>query len=270
MGFENMDKISVIMGIYNCAHTLAQALDCIVNQSYKNWEVIMCDDGSTDGTVKVAETYVMRYPGKFILLKNKRNRGLNYTLNRCLKKADGVYIARMDGDDLCSTERFKREAELLHGNPEISIVSTAMEFFDEHGVWGRNYVKEKPEPIDFLKCTPFVHAACMVKREAYEAVLGYSVEDKFLRVEDYHLWIKMYEKGYRGMNIQEPLYQMRNDQNAKGRRKFKYRINEAYVKAYAVMHLKLPIYGYLYCIKPVLAGMVSARLYRVLYRDKKA
>ena len=268
MNFEMAGKISVIMGIYNCAHTLSEALDCIINQSYTNWELLMCDDGSVDDTVKVAETYVRKYPDKIILLKNRRNRGLNYTLNRCIKRANGNYIARMDGDDLCSLDRFEKEIKLLQRNPGISIVSTAMEFFDQNGIWGRNYVKKKPEPIDFLKCTPFVHAVCMVKKEAYEAVSGYSVKDRFLRVEDYHLWIKMYEKGYRGMNIQEPLYQMRNDQKAMQRRKFKYRINEAYVKAYAVNHLKLPVYGYLYCLKPILAGIIPSGVYRAQYRDK--
>ena len=60
-------------------------------------------------------------------------------------------------------------------------------------------------------------------------VKGYSISDRLLRVEDYHLWIKMYAKGSR-MNLQEPLYSMRDDRNAQGRRKFKYRLNEAYVK----------------------------------------
>lgn len=268
MNSKTAGKISVIMGIYNCAHTLSEALDCVVNQSYTNWELIMCDDGSSDGTVKIAESYVTKYPDKIILLKNRKNRGLNYTLNRCIKSSKGIYIARMDGDDLCSPDRFEKEIELLQKIPGISIVSTDMEFFDENGIWGRTHVKEKPELIDFLKSTPFVHAACMVKREAYEAVSGYSVEDRFLRVEDYHLWIKMYEKGYRGMNIQEPLYQMRNDQDAKSRRKFRYRINEAYLKAYAVSHLKLPISGYLYCLKPILAGVIPSGIYRSRYSDK--
>lgn len=268
MDFEKAGKVSVIMGIFNCVDTLAEALDCILDQSYTNWEVIMCDDGSTDDTVKIAEDYVRRFPEKFILLRNKKNRGLNYTLNRCLEKAGGVYIARMDGDDLCSSDRFEKEIAVLHNNPDISIVSTGMEFFDENGIWGRTSFRKRPEAIDVMKSTPFAHAACMVRKEAYDAVGGYSVERRFMRVEDYHLWIKMYEKGYRGLNLQEPLYQMRNDQNANNRRKFRYRLNEAYVMAYAVKHLKLPVYGYLYCMKPVLVGMLPGRLYRMLYRRK--
>ena len=143
------------MGIYNCARTLNEAIDCIIQQSYTNWEVIMCDDCSVDNTIDVAEQYVLKYPDKFVLLKNKKNQGLNYTLNRCLKHATGDYIARMDGDDLCDENRFQREVEVLENNPDIAIVSTDMYFFDENGIWGRTHVKQFPTKIDFLKGTPF-------------------------------------------------------------------------------------------------------------------
>lgn len=264
-----MDKISIIMGIYNCEETLSEAIECILAQTYTNWELILCDDGSTDDTYIIANEYKEKYPDKIVLIKNKKNSGLNYTLNHCLKYATGEFIARMDGDDVCSPDRFEKELRLLSENPEISIVSTDMEFFDEEGVWGRTNVKERPLAKDFLKSTPFCHAACLVKREAYDAVHGYSVSDKLLRVEDYHLWIKMYEKGYKGMNIREPLYRMRDDRSAQRRKKFKYRLNEAYVKAYAVKHLNLPKTGYVYCIKPILIGMLPGFIYKMLHRVKK-
>lgn len=77
-------KVSVIMGIYNCESTLPQAVDSILAQTYPNWELVMCDDGSTDGTYAVAERYRIQYPEKIVLLKNEQNRKLSYSLNRCL------------------------------------------------------------------------------------------------------------------------------------------------------------------------------------------
>ena len=77
------------MGMYNCADTLSEAIESILNQTMKEWELIMCDDGSSDATYEVAELYMKRYPEKMILLRNRENRGLNYTLNRCLKAAKG-------------------------------------------------------------------------------------------------------------------------------------------------------------------------------------
>ena len=260
------EKISVIMGIYNCAATLEESLDCIVKQTYTNWEVIMCDDCSTDHTVQIAEQYVAQYPKQFVLLRNKENKGLNYTLNKCLKVAEGDYIARMDGDDLCSVDRFEKEIEALRKNPGIAIVSTDMSFFDENGVWGKTQSELFPTKESFLKGTPFCHAACMVRKGAYEKVKGYSISNRLLRVEDYHLWIKMYAKGFKGMNLQEPLYSMRDDRDAQNRRKFKYRLNEAYVKGYAVKEIHLKKVNYIVCLIPVLKGLVPPFIYHVMHR----
>ena len=123
-------KISVLMGIYNCEATLPAAIDCILAQTVENWELILCDDGSADNTFSVAQGYVDKYPEKIILLKNEKNMGLNHTLNRCLETARGEYIARMDGDDLCSPDRFKKELAALEAHPEMALVSTAMTYFD--------------------------------------------------------------------------------------------------------------------------------------------
>lgn len=263
-----MKKVSIIMGIYNCANTLADALDCIINQTYSNWEVIMCDDNSNDNTVEIAQKYVNLNPNKFIMLKNHRNYGLNYTLNKCLKIASGDYIARMDADDLCSKERLEKEVKILDENQEFAIVSTDMLFFDEKGVWGQTHVKKLPIEKNFIKGTPFCHAACMVRKEAYMAVNGYSISDKLLRVEDYHLWIKMYEKGFKGINIQECLYYMRDNRDAQKRKKFRYRLNESYVKKIAIKSLKLNKIYYIYCFLPIIIGLLPSKVYRMLHRKK--
>lgn len=261
-------KISVIMGIYNCADTLQEAIECILRQTYSNWELIMCDDGSSDNTYEIASNYQKKYPEKIILIKNIQNLGLNKTLNNCLKSATGEFIARMDGDDICPENRFEIEMKVFEKEPGISIVSSDMEYFDETGTWGRIEHPEYPQNRDFIHGSPFCHAACVVKTEAYKKVKGYSVENRFLRVEDYHLWIKMYAAGFKGKNIHEALYQMRDDRNAYSRRKFKYRLNESYVRALAVKKLKLPVYDYIFAIRPVITGLLPRRLYNKLHKIK--
>lgn len=256
------------MGIYNCAETLEEAVECIVNQTYTNWELILCDDGSLDETYSVAQRLLEKYPKQMILLQNERNCGLNHTLNRCLEAATGDYIARMDADDRCSPERFAMEAAVLDANPDIAIVSTDMEHFDEEGTWGLQRHPDAPVPRDFVHSTPFNHAPCMVRREAYEAVKGYSEDKRFLRVEDYHLWIKMYRAGFRGRNIHEVLYQMRDDRNAYSRRKFVHRLNEARVKALVVQEFNLPVYNYVYVLRPVLVGLLPSGIYDLLHKRK--
>ena len=259
-------RISVIMGIYNCAETLPEAIESIVQQTITDWELIMCDDGSADGTYDVADKYRKLFPHKIALLKNECNRGLNYTLNRCLQVATGEYIARMDGDDRCLPERFETELKVLEEEPQISIVSTDMGYFDASGLWGNISHPEYPVDRDFLSETPFCHAPCLVRKEAYDKVGGYTDDKKLLRVEDYHLWIKMYRAGYKGKNIHKQLYLMRDDRMAYSRRKFRYRLNEAYVKILAVHDLKLPMSGYIYALKPLIVGLLPPKLYDRLHK----
>lgn len=263
-----MKTISVIMGIYNCQDTLEDAVGCIVTQTYPHWELILCDDGSTDNTYALAQALMQKYPSRIKLLQNDCNRGLNYTLNRCLKEATGDYIARMDADDLCSPNRFALEMEALETDPDIAIVSTDMEFFDETGVWGRISHPEYPKKQDFLAGSPFCHAPCMVRAEALHAVGGYSESPRLLRVEDYHLWLKMYRVGYRGKNLPLPLYQMRDDRNARQRRKFRYRFNEAYVRFLVVRDLKLPPWGMVYALRPIFVGLLPPSIYTYLHKKR--
>ena len=200
------------------------------------------------------------------MLKNEVNCGLNETLNRCLAIAQGQYIGRMDGDDLCAPQRFERELEVLINEPEIAIVSTDMTCFDENGSWGLIAHSTYPKASDFLHGSPFCHAPCLVKKEAYDAVNGYSVSNRLLRVEDYHLWLKMYEAGYKGKNLHEPLYQMRDDRNAYARRKLRYRFNESYVIILAVKNLHLPWHATIVALRPILVGLLPSFIYDYLHK----
>lgn len=263
-----MKMISVIMGIYNCQDTLEDAVRSITAQTYTNWELVMCDDGSSDNTYSVAVALMKQDPARIKLLKNERNRGLNHTLNRCFAAASGDYIARMDADDLCSPDRFYIEVQALENEPDIAIVSTDMELFDDTGVWGRISHKQYPLAKDFLPGSPFCHAPCMIRRNALLAVHGYSESRRLLRVEDYHLWIKLYAAGFRGKNIPLPLYQMRDDRNAQRRRKFKYRINEAYVRLLLVRELRLPAWGMVYALRPIAVGLLPSPVYTYLHKKQ--
>ena len=260
-------KISIIMGIYNCASTLDEAVQSLLNQTNKEWKLIMCNDASTDDTYLVAKKYADEYEN-IILISNDENRGLNYTLNHCLKYVDTKYVARMDGDDISLPTRLEKEINFLENNPEYAIVSTNMIYFDETGDWGKSNALRKPQKKNFVKGTPFCHAPCMVRTDAYKAVDGYSEGKNLLRVEDYHLWYKMYLKGFKGYNIEEPLYKMRDDRNAVNRRKYRYRINEAYVRYLIVKNYKLSKINYLYILRPLVVGLLPSFLYEFIHKKR--
>lgn len=261
-------KISVLMGIYNCADTLEQAVVSIQNQTYTNWELILCEDGSSDNTYEIAEKLAAN-DNRIVLLRNEQNMGLNATLNRCLAAATGDYVARMDGDDDCVPERFEKQVAFLESHLEFQIVSSPMILFDENGEWGCTKSPEYPQPEDTVGGTAFCHAAVMLKKDCMDQVGGYTEDRRMLRVEDVNLWIKLYAAGYRGYNIQEPLYRMRNDQNALNRRKYRYRINSVYVRLQGCRMLKLGPKSYIKACVPMINGLVPAKLRQIIRKRQR-
>lgn len=260
-----MERISVLMGIYNCAPTLQEALDSLYAQTYQGFKIILCDDGSTDDTLKVAEENA-RLHDNVIVIRNERNMGLNYTLNHCLEYADTEYIARMDGDDLSLPTRFEKELKFLDEHPEVGVVSASMIYFDENGDFrtGRgkgSYVVA----TDFIAGSPLCHAVCMARTDVFKQVGGYSVDNKLLRAEDYHLWFKIFAAGYKLYELDECLYKMRDDHKALARRNWLTRRNEAYVKHIGYKMIRLPWYYQVYAIVPILKYFAPNWLYRLVH-----
>lgn len=257
------------MPVFNCESTLSDAIDSILTQTYMNWKLIICDDGSTDNTYDIVKKYKVSNPDKIILIKNDKNYGLNYSLNRCLEYVDTEFVARMDGDDISLATRFEQEIDFLDDHPEYAIVSTPMIYFDEDGDYRIGKGGKEPLRCDLPKGTPFCHATCLVRSEAYKIVKGYSVSKNRMRVEDWDLWIRMYEAGYKGYVLENALYKMRDDRNAYKRRKFKYRINEAKVSASATKKMKLPGKYYIWAVRPILVGLLPKFIYDKLHRRKR-
>lgn len=260
-----MARITVLMGIYNCAPTLQEALDSLYAQTYKDFKIVMCDDGSKDDTFKIAEENA-RMHENVIVIKNERNMGLNYTLNHCLEYADTEYCARMDGDDISLPTRFEKEIKFLDEHPEYAVVSTPMIYFDENGDfrWGKG--KGEVEAKDFVHGTPICHAPSMSRTDVIKSVGGYSVSKILLRVEDYHLWFKVYAAGHKLYMLNKCLYKMRDDRNAVGRRNWITRRNEAYVKHKGYNMIGLPWWYQVHTIVPILKYFAPQWIYRYFHR----
>lgn len=217
------DKISVIMGIYNCAETLPIAIDSILCQTYPNWELIMCDDASIDNTYEVAKSYRDKYPEKIILIQNEQNSKLAYSLNHCLKYATGKFIARMDGDDISVPERFEKQIRYLQEHPDVDLVGTFMQYFDGNEFANVKATVAKPDKYILKNHVPFNHATIMTYKRVYDALGGYTVAERTNRAQDFDLWFRFFHAGFCGENIQEVLYYVRENLSAIKRRSFKVR-----------------------------------------------
>lgn len=257
--------ISVIMATYNCAETLKASIDSVLAQTYKDWKFIICDDCSTDNTYSVLKEYEVNYPDKFIIIKNEKNSKLPFSLNHCLKYADGEYCARMDGDDYISPERFEKQVEFLKANPDVHLVGCALQVFDDEKGLGRVICcKEKPDKFDLLDSPCFPHAAIMTYTRVYKELGGYTVSKRTVRSQDYDLWFRFFAKGYKGANLQEPLYFMREDEFSYLRRKPQLYLWLMVTKYKGYRLLNFPIRYYWHILLPLIA------LFRNEWRKIKA
>ena len=264
---NKVPKISVLMGAYNCGKTIGASLESIQAQTFTDWEIIVCDDGSSDNSAEVVQKYAEK-DARIKLISNDRNYGLAYTLNRCIEASSGEYCARMDGDDLCDPLRFEKQVRFLMENPQYGFVSTTMKRFDEKGVYQNPPIQEPYEPTvkDFVKGSPFCHGPVMIRRAAYLAIEGYRVRKETLGVEDYDLWFRLYEKGIKGCMLREPLYSMFDGRDAAHRRTFKRRLNEVWVRKEGYKAIKAPVFLRIYLLKPILIGLMPQWLYKLLRR----
>lgn len=263
---ETKYRISVLMAIYNCADTLSEAIDSLYAQTYDNFKLILCDDGSTDSTYEIAQSYASKHDN-IILLKNDKNRKLAYSLNHCLKYADTEYIARMDGDDISLPTRFEKQINFLDTHPEYAVVSTPMIYFDENGDWGEGTAIEKPGIDVFKTQAPHTHAPAMVRTKVMKEVNGYTDTKKTIRVEDYYLWYKIYKAGYRGYNLQEPLYKMRDDKEAMHRRTFQARYNGFIIKKEVMKDLGISN-AFFYALPNLIKAFIPPFIMRII-RQKR-
>lgn len=260
-------KVSVIMGIYNCSKYLPFAIESIINQTFTDWELIMCDDASTDDTYQIAKYYEQLYPEKITIIKNDKNCKLSYTLNRCLNQARGIYIARMDADDLCDKKRFELQVNFLDSNPDISVVGTYMQRFNDNGLADIVEIKERPNYYTLRYSLPFHHATIMMRKEAYDLLNGYTVSNRTVRGQDYDLWFRFFSLGLEGANIPIPLYYVREDMDAIKRRTFKVRFNTYRTTCYGFKLLKYPKF---WIIRPTLEFIFKSLVpYAVIAQYRK-
>ncbi len=264
-----MEKISVIMGLYNCSETLPKAIESILHQSYTNWELIMCDDGSNDNTFAVASAYAEQYPGKIFVIRHQQNEHLSASLNDCLKKATGYYVARMDADDVSDPMRFETQVSFLKQNPEISLVGTAMQLFDADKKLNVIKQPQYPDKYYLKNRTPFFHPTIMTYKRVLEDLGGYTVSKRTIRGQDYDLWFRFYAKGYTGANLQEPLYYFKSDLGAYKRRTAKARFNTVRTMYIGYKSLHYPWYWYFIPLKELLKILIPSRLIFLIKKRRK-
>ena len=129
--------VTVVMGVYNQHNTaeLEEAVQSILAQSMREWELIICDDGSEGEAARNLKNYENRDP-RIRVIRHSENEGLAATLNTCIAQAKGKYIARMDADDISRPKRLERQYQFLEKHIQYAFTGCNADLIDENGIWG--------------------------------------------------------------------------------------------------------------------------------------
>jgi glycosyltransferase involved in cell wall biosynthesis len=202
---ENAPLISVLLPVHNAARYVAGSIESILGQTLGDFELLILDDGSTDGSLEVLRRYAGRDPR--IRLTSRPNKGLAPSLNELIDRARGEYLARMDADDVALPERFERQVAYLRAHPECVLLGCRVRLIDPDGDplcdWCNRQDHEALDAV-FLRgemSTEISHPAIMMRRDAVLAVGKYR---EFPVIEDVDLFLRLAERG-RIANLPEVL-----------------------------------------------------------------
>lgn len=209
---KNM-KISVIMPFYNCEKYLDDSIWSILNQTFSDFEFIIINDASTDNSDEVVKRYIS--DPRIIYIKNEENKGIVVNLNYGLSIAKWEYIARMDGDDISTFDRFEKQIQFLEKNPEISILWSFVTIINENAE--ETGKMEKPISTDTIKRDLFlyltiVHGTTMIRKEVYDKIWWY--REEYLYTEDNDWTYRAIYSGFLWGNIPKFLYKYRKHTNS--------------------------------------------------------
>lgn len=206
--YNNQPKVSIIMPVYNTEKYLDQAIQSILNQTFKDFELIIIDDGSTDSSIEIIKKYLN--DKRVVLIKNKENMGISKSINVGIEKSKAALIARLDSDDNSRKDRLEKQYNYMKKNSDLSIIGSYVDVIDEDGKL--LYKLEKPVTYDEIMKVcffygPFVQSSIMFKKVDVEKIGKYRGQYDYC--EDIDLYLRLLYAGYKGENIPEYLVEWR-------------------------------------------------------------
>lgn len=203
--------ISVVMPVHNALPFLQSSIESILNQTFTDFEFVILNDGSTDGSERVLRAWELK-DSRIRLYESKIRTGLVCSSNFVVGKARAPLIARMDADDLCEPERLQREWEVMRDNADVAVVGSLCDGIDATGRRIRD--RDRWRIVRHSVFPPFPHGSVMFRRQIFEAVGGY--RNEFERYEDLDLFRRIAERA-RVVTLPETLYHFRyHSQNISG------------------------------------------------------
>lgn len=200
-------KVSVLMPVYNAEAHLAEAIDSILGQTFQDFELLVAEDGSTDRSLALLQSY---QDPRLRIIRDGQNRKLIYRLNQLLDQAQAPFLARMDADDVALPERLEKQVSYLEQHPETALCGTLVDFIGEwqphHKQWLQQLKTFAPS-FGLLFANIIVHPTVMLRKNLVEE-LALRFDRQHLHCEDYGFWLAMLPNA-RLANLQEVLLHYR-------------------------------------------------------------
>jgi len=200
-----MPDVTVLLPVYNGERYLRETIESILSQTYRNFEFLVIDDGSTDSSLDIVASFA---DDRIKILKNEKRLKLSGVLNRGVREATGRYIARMDADDIALPDRLQRQFSYMENHPEIGMCGTGIEIFGSVTPRKDIYPKtaEEIKAYALFDC-PFCHPTVMMRRDFFlKHDLWY--DGSYYPTEDYELWVRAIEL-FPTVNLEEVLLRYR-------------------------------------------------------------
>jgi teichuronic acid biosynthesis glycosyltransferase TuaG len=214
---NNEALVSVVMPAYNCEKYVVEAINSILAQTYRNWELLVLDDGSKDNTLRIIEEFSQK-DSRIKALPNGKNMGVSATRNRGIELASGEWIAFLDSDDMWKPEKLEKQFEIIE-KEAAEFLFTGSSYINEEGEPYKG-IFEVPEKITYKKLRNQNVISCssvLVKKKYFEHIKM----EKDEMHEDYAVWLRILKTGVTAFGVNEPLLIYRISRNSKSGNKMK-------------------------------------------------
>ncbi len=222
MNVKNYPLVSIITAVYNCSDYIAEMIDSVINQTYVDWELLIVDDFSSDGTNEIIIDYVKK-DNRVKIIKNESNLGAGLSRNKAIEFAAGKYIAFLDGDDIWANQKLEIQINLMEKN-DWEFSHTSYGYISESGKKIKKTFHVSKHPVGYNHLLKKTEISCLTAVYNQDKIGKYYMSHH-RRKQDYALWLKILKDGYFSNPIDHELAYYRQRSGSATSKKYKLIIN---------------------------------------------
>ena len=200
--------VSVLLSTYNSEESIGESIDSLLSQTYKNLEILISDDGSTDSTKEICKKFQLK-DERVLFSSNKKNIGLTKSLNNLAHKASGSLIARHDADDISLPYRIEEQIQFMKTKKLDAVTSRSLVKQNNKKRPGISFYI--PDKLLINRKNPFIHGTLIIKKNVFQEI-GY-YDERFYYAQDYKLFYDLLDKGYKVKTLNKALYILNTENN---------------------------------------------------------